>query len=111
MAYDTQPFCSMVCPEITADFVADENLYPVNSTLYEHSTRPMKLCVPLFTPPDIVLTVPDVLRTPFYQHADVLLSPFMQCGVKCLDDFLSEVSGKPLNGGYIVVVQTHGRNG
>lgn len=59
----------------------------------------------------IVLTVPDVLRTRFYQNADVLLSPFMQCGVKCLDDFFSEVSGKTLKGGYIVVVQTHGRHG
>ncbi len=59
----------------------------------------------------IVLTVPDVLRTPFYQHAEALLSPFMQCGVKCLDDFFSTVSGKALKGGYIVVVQTHGRNG
>lgn len=59
----------------------------------------------------IVLTVPDVLRTPFYQNADVLLSPFMKCGVKCLDDFFREVSGKTLKGGYIVVVQTHGRNG
>jgi hypothetical protein len=59
----------------------------------------------------IVLTVPDVLRTPFYQNADVLLSPFMKGGVKCLDEFFSEVSGKALKGGYIVVVQTHGRNG
>ena len=59
----------------------------------------------------IVLTVPDVLRTPFYQHAEALLSPFMQCGVQCLDDFFSTVSGKALKGGYIVVVQTHGRNG
>src|SRR5882672_578966 len=59
----------------------------------------------------IVLTVPDILRTPFYQNAEALLSPFMQCGVKCLDDFLSTVSGKALKGGYIVVVQTHGRNG
>jgi hypothetical protein len=59
----------------------------------------------------IVLPVPDVLRTPFYQNADVLLSPFMKCGVKCLDEFFSEVSGKALKGGYIVVVQTHGRNG
>jgi hypothetical protein len=59
----------------------------------------------------IVLTVPDVVRTPFYQHADVLLSPFMKCGVKCLDDFLSTVSGKALKGGSIVVIQTHGRNG
>ncbi len=59
----------------------------------------------------IVLTVPDRLRTLFYQHADTLLSAFMKCGVQCLDDFFSTVSGKPLKGGYIVVVQTHGRNG
>jgi len=59
----------------------------------------------------IVLTVPDVLRTPFYQNADALLSPFMKCGVKCLDDFFSTVSRKTLKGGYIVVIQTHGRNG
>src|SRR6058998_1958522 len=59
----------------------------------------------------IVLTVPEVLRTPFYQHAEALLSPFMQCGVKCLDDFFRTVSGKALKGGYIVVVQTHGRHG
>jgi hypothetical protein len=59
----------------------------------------------------IVLTVPDVLRPPFYQNADALLSPFMQCGVQCLDDFLSTVSGKALKGGDIVVIQTHGRNG
>jgi pimeloyl-ACP methyl ester carboxylesterase len=59
----------------------------------------------------IVLTVPDVLRTPFYRDADVLLSPFMQCGVKCLDDFFSTVSRRELKGGYIVVAQTHGRNG
>jgi putative transposase/transposase-like zinc-binding protein len=59
----------------------------------------------------IVLTVPDVLRTTFYQNSEALLSPFMKCGVKCLDDFFSTVSGKALKGGYIVVVQTHGRNG
>src|SRR5437870_9309604 len=59
----------------------------------------------------IVLTVPEVLRTTFYQNAQALLSPFMKCGVKCLDDFLSTVSGKALKGGYIVVIQTHGRNG
>ena len=59
----------------------------------------------------IVLTVPEVLRTTFYQNAQALLSPFMKCGVKCLDDFFSTVSGKALKGGYIVVIQTHGRNG
>ena len=31
----------------------------------------------------MVLTVPDVLRTTFYQNAQALLSPFMKCGVKC----------------------------
>jgi hypothetical protein len=59
----------------------------------------------------IVLTVPEVLRTPFYQHAEALLNPFLQCGGKCLDDFFSPVSGKALKGGYIAVVQTHGRHG
>ena len=59
----------------------------------------------------VVLTVPDVLRTPFYQHADVLLSPFRPCGVKCLDEFFSTVSGTTLKGGYLVVVQPHGRHG
>src|SRR5215470_20087886 len=52
MDYDTRSFCSMIRPEITADFIGYENLCLVNSTLYERSTRPMKLCVPLFTPPD-----------------------------------------------------------
>jgi len=59
----------------------------------------------------IVLTVPEMLRKTFYQHANDVLSPFMPCGVKCLDDFFSTVSGKTLQGGYIVVIQTHGRNG
>jgi hypothetical protein len=59
----------------------------------------------------IVLTVPAMLRTTFYQNAQALLSPFMRCGVRCLDDVFSRVSGKSLTGGYIVVVQTHGRNG
>ena len=54
---DTQPFCSMIRPKITANFVGDERLYPVYSTLYERSTRPMKLCVPLFTPPGVWLAI------------------------------------------------------
>jgi hypothetical protein len=59
----------------------------------------------------IVLTMPDVLRPPFYQNPKVLLSELMRCGVRCLDDVFSRVSRQPLKGGYIVVVQTHGRNG
>jgi hypothetical protein len=59
----------------------------------------------------IILTVPAMFRTTFYQHAAVVLSAFMRCGVQCLDAFYSAVKGKPLQGGYIVVLHTHGRNG
>jgi hypothetical protein len=59
----------------------------------------------------IVLTLPAMLRKTFYQHATAVLSPFMRCGVRCLDDCFSRVSGRPLKGGYLVVIQTHGRNG
>jgi len=58
----------------------------------------------------IVLTVPKVLRETFYNHPE-LLGPFMRCVRKCLDDFFSCVSRKRIKGGYIVVLQTHGRNG
>src|SRR5437879_5654714 len=57
------------------------------------------------------LTVPAMFRTTFYQTAAVVLSAFMRCGVQCLDDFYSTVKGKPLKGGYIVVLHTHGRTG
>ena len=59
----------------------------------------------------IILTVPAMFRTAFYHNAAVVLSAFMRCGVQCIDDFFSEVRGKPLRGGYIVVLHTHGRNG
>jgi Putative transposase len=59
----------------------------------------------------IVLTVPEILRKMFYQQAKAVLSPFMRCGVRCLDDVFSRVSGRALQGGYIVVIQTHSRNG
>lgn len=59
----------------------------------------------------MVLTVPDVFRNTFYHNAQKLLSDLMRCGVRCLDDFFSRVSRQPLKGGYIVVVQTHGRSG
>jgi hypothetical protein len=59
----------------------------------------------------IVLTVPAMLRSTFYQQAKALLSPFMRCGARCLDDVFSRVSGRALKGGYIMVIQTHGRNG
>jgi hypothetical protein len=59
----------------------------------------------------VVLTMPALLRPTFYRHARVLLSPFMRRGVQCLDDCFSRVSGRALKGGYIMVIQTHGRNG
>lgn len=59
----------------------------------------------------IVLTVPERLRKTFYHHAEELMGSFMGCGVRCLDDFFSRVSRKDVEGGYMVVLQTHGRNG
>ena len=58
----------------------------------------------------IVLTMPTLLRTMFYQYASVLLSPFLRCGVQCLDACFSRVSGRTLKGGFIMVIQTHERN-
>jgi hypothetical protein len=59
----------------------------------------------------IILTVPAMFRMTFYQNAAVVLSAFMRCGAQCLDAFYSIVSGKPLQGGYIMVLHTHGRSG
>jgi hypothetical protein len=59
----------------------------------------------------IILTVPALLRTTFYQNAGLLLRAFMRCGAQCLDDVLSVVRGKAVQGGAIVVLHTHGRNG
>jgi hypothetical protein len=59
----------------------------------------------------IILTVPAMFRTPFYQNAEALLGELMRCSVQCLNDFDSEVRGRVLKGGYITVVHTHGRNG
>jgi hypothetical protein len=59
----------------------------------------------------ILLTVPALFRMTFYQNAAVLLSALMRCGVQCMDDCYSDVRGKALRGGYIVVIHTHGRTG
>ena len=59
----------------------------------------------------IILTVPAMFRTTFYQNAAGVLSAFMRCGAQCLDDFYSTVRGKALKGGSITVLHTHGRNG
>ena len=59
----------------------------------------------------IILTVPALFRMTFYQNAAVLLRALMRCGVQCMDDFYSDVRGKALRGGSIVVIHTHGRTG
>jgi Transposase zinc-binding domain/Putative transposase len=59
----------------------------------------------------IILTVPAMCRTTFYQNAAVVMSALMRCGVQCLDDVDSAVRGKALKGGDITVIHTHGRNG
>ena len=59
----------------------------------------------------IILTMPAMFRTTFYQHAAVVLPAFIRCGAQCLNDFYSTVKGKTLHGGYITVLHTHGRNG
>jgi hypothetical protein len=59
----------------------------------------------------MVLTVPAMFRTTFSQHTGGLLSSFMRCGVRCLDDVFHRGSGTELKGGSLVVIETHGRNG
>ena len=58
----------------------------------------------------VVLTVPEVLRNYFFNH-HVLLKKLPQGGVECLDSLFSATKRKKLTGGYIVVLQTHGRSG
>jgi len=55
--------------------------------------------------------MPARLSNTLSQHATDVLSPFMRCGVRCLDDVWSCLSGPSLPGGSIGVRQTHGRNG
>ena len=54
----------------------------------------------------------EKLKEDLYNHTEELLGKLMSSGVKCLDDFFSRVSeGEGDTGGYIVVLQTHGRSG
>jgi hypothetical protein len=59
----------------------------------------------------IILTVPAMFRTTFDHNAAGVLSALMRGGVQCLDDVESEVRGKALKGGAIVVLHPHGRHG
>ena len=58
-----------------------------------------------------ILTLPDRLWDTFYHHSSTLMSEFMRCSVRCMDEFFGDLSRQPLKGGYIVVLHTHGRNG
>jgi hypothetical protein len=83
------------CAKVYVDFVSHVSQKLHEGVIYRHP----------------VLTVPAMLRRTFYPHADSLLSAFIRCGVPCLDDFFSQLSGQELKGGYIGVLHTHGRNG
>ena len=46
----------------------------------------------------IILTVPAMCHTTFYQNSAVVLSTFLRCGAQGLDDFYRTVRGKALRG-------------
>ena len=59
----------------------------------------------------IILTVPAMFRTTFSHNAAVALNALRRCGAQCLDDCYRPIKGKPLRGGSITVLHTHGRHG
>ncbi len=58
----------------------------------------------------VVLTVPDSIRMPFF-HDRSLLADLMKCGVQMLGEALSWFKKRPLEAGYVVVLETGGRAG
>jgi hypothetical protein len=58
-----------------------------------------------------ILTVPAMLRPPFYQNAAVVLSALRRCGAQCLADFYSTIKDQTLRGGSLTMLHTQGRNG
>ncbi|HYQ97718.1 MAG TPA: transposase [Candidatus Nitrosocosmicus sp.] len=58
----------------------------------------------------VVLTVPDVIRMPFF-HDRSLLADLMKCGVQMLNEALSWFKKVTLEVGYVVVLETAGRAG
>jgi len=58
----------------------------------------------------IVLTMPCFMSE-LFSHKLCLLSALPRCGSNCLKDFYSRIKRKDLIPGFIVVLQTHGRNG
>lgn len=61
----------------------------------------------------IILTVPDKLRPSFYSNRFTceILTQFMSCGYKCLEDVVCKAVKRKVKIGAIVVVQTFGRSG
>jgi hypothetical protein len=58
----------------------------------------------------LTLTVPQALRTLFYQHPTALLNGLMQAAQTALDAVVRQVKRQVVKLGYIVVLQTAGRS-
>ena len=58
----------------------------------------------------VVLTMPDFLHV-WFRRNPALLSQLMRTGNACLEDILKTCTGKKLNIGNIIVLQTAGRSG
>jgi hypothetical protein len=70
----------------------------------------MKGCRIVMSYRHVVLTIPEVLRLPFFQDRS-LLAALMQCGVQMLGEALSWFKKCSLEAGYVVVLETAGRAG
>ena len=58
----------------------------------------------------IVLTMPSLLWSLFSMYG-YLLNFLPKCGADCLKEFFSEVAGREIEGGFIIILQTYGRSG
>jgi len=58
----------------------------------------------------LTLTLPDALRTLFYQHPAALLDGLMQAARTTMDALVAQVKRQAVKLGYIVVLQTAGRS-
>jgi Putative transposase/Transposase zinc-binding domain len=58
----------------------------------------------------LTLTVPEALRTLFYQHPATLLSGLMQAAQAAMDAVVSHAKRQTVKLGYIMVLQTAGRS-
>jgi hypothetical protein len=85
-------FCLSCCKVYVDEWVAH-----IGRTLYEGVSYR-----------HVVLTMPDALRSEFYQHR-ALLADLMQCGVAMLSAALSWFTKVKLEVGYVVVLETAGR--